>query len=145
MIDTQNGLDDFERIEPVAILVVEDVPEVSELLCEDLKDVGFCSETFQARSLKDATVILEENSNIQCVLIDLTLPDGSGLDLVKKLRASEFYHDKPIVMISGNDDVTDILDAVREGVNDYIVKPWNKGELKEKIGYVLVKHERVTV
>lgn len=131
-----------EVISPVDILIVEDIPEVSELLSEDLKDVGFCSNAYIAHSMKDAFVMLEETPNISCVLVDWSLPDGQGIDLVKKLRLSEVYENKPIVMVSAHDDINDILDAVRSGVSDYIVKPWNKGELKDKIGHALIKHSR---
>lgn len=136
-----NKLED-EVISPVDILIVEDIPEVSELLSEDLKDVGFCLNAYVAHSMESAVVMLEETPNIGCILVDWSLPDGQGLDLVKKLRRSEVYENKAIVMVSAHDDINDILDAVRSGVSDYIVKPWNKGELKDKIGHALLKHSR---
>jgi DNA-binding response OmpR family regulator len=132
-------------ITPVNILIVEDMPEISELLSEDLKDVGFCSSAHISQSMTEATVMLEEIPDIDCILVDWSLPDGEGLELVKKLRQSEVHQNKAIVIISANDDINDILEAVRCGATDYIVKPWSRSELKDKIGYALRKHARSAV
>jgi DNA-binding response OmpR family regulator len=95
--------------------------------------------------MTEATVMLEEIPDIDCILVDWSLPDGEGLELVKKLRQSEVHQNKAIVIISANDDINDILEAVRCGATDYIVKPWSRSELKDKIGYALRKHARSAV
>ena len=61
------------------------------------------------------------------VLLDVQLPDGSGFDICKTLRAQGF--DKPILMLTSLDSEQDIIMGLEAGANDYIAKPMRMGEL----------------
>ena len=76
-----------------------------------------------------------EKHNPSCVVLDILLPDGSGVDLIKPLRA--VWAAIPIVMISGKGEVEEVVRAMKEGASDYLKKPFNADELFLKIKMVM--------
>jgi len=75
------------------------------------------------------------NHHFSCVILDIFLPDGSGVDLIKPLRSNGNV--TPIIMVSGQGDVEEVVRAMKEGANDYIKKPFSGEELLLKIQMVL--------
>ena len=65
------------------------------------------------------------------VLLDVQLPNGNGFDICTKLRARGF--EKPIIMLTGQQEETDIIKGLDTGANDYIAKPMRFGELVARI------------
>ena len=80
----------------------------------------------EADSLAQAYPMIAD-FNPDMVLLDVQLPDGSGFDICKTLRAQGF--DKPILMLTGQDSEQDIIMGLEAGANDYIAKPMRMGEL----------------
>src|SRR3990170_142368 len=70
-----------------------------------------------------------------CVVLDIYLPDGSGVDLIKPMRAAS--KSIPIVMVSGQGDVDEVVRAMKEGASDYVKKPFQGEELLLKMQMVL--------
>ena len=102
------------------ILIVEDDRFILEGLILSLKDEGF--ELVSASSFKEASVIIEENlSRLEMVLLDVTLPDGSGFDLCRRIRAKS---DIPILFLTAFDDEIHTVMALEQGADDYISKPF---------------------
>ena len=99
-------------------LIVEDSDASQELLAEWLKQRGF--ETVVAAStVAGADGALKEQA-FELVLLDLQLPDGNGLDLLKRL---EDFPDAEIVVITGFGSIDSAIDAMRGGAIDYLTKP----------------------
>ena len=78
---------------------------------------------------------LFEKHRPDCVILDIFLPDGSGVDLIKPIRAIESK--VPIIMVSGQNEVDEVVRAMKDGANDYIKKPFQGDELFLKIQMVL--------
>jgi two-component system response regulator AtoC len=76
-----------------------------------------------------------ERHHPSCVILDIFLPDGSGVDLIKPVRAAE--PKVPIIMVSGQSEVDEVVRAMKDGANDYIKKPFRGEELLLKIQMVL--------
>ncbi|MGA6993610.1 MAG: sigma-54 dependent transcriptional regulator [Candidatus Deferrimicrobiaceae bacterium] len=76
-----------------------------------------------------------EQHHPSCVILDIFLPDGSGVDLIKPIRA--VAPKVPIIMVSGQSEVDDVVRAMKDGANDYIKKPFRGEELLLKIQMVL--------
>lgn len=70
---------------------------------------------------------------IQFIICDWNLPDGTGFDLLKKFRKIPAYAGIPFVMCTTMDEISNILEAIQAGANEYIVKPWEIDELRKKI------------
>lgn len=65
------------------------------------------------------------------ILLDLQLPDGSGIDFLKKLRRKP--DETPIIILTARDQISDRIEGLNSGADDYLVKPFNLGELSARI------------
>lgn len=121
------------------VLIVEDNIDVSEVLVADLKKIDFAAKITSAHSLKEAIKRIEEEPSFNFILIDWNLPDGSGIALLEKLRKSEAFKNCSIMMVTAQDNIDDVLEAMRLGANEYLIKPWTPTELREKIEHMVEK------
>jgi DNA-binding NarL/FixJ family response regulator len=109
----------------IRVLLVEDSPSDAQLLCELLQDYApqeFALE--RVERLEEAIRRVTEKA-FDVVLLDLTLPDSTGLDTCARMRRAAPH--VPIVVLTGVDDETMALEAMRQGVEDYLVKGQTHG------------------
>ena len=78
-----------------------------------------------------------DKNNIDAIITDWNMPNMSGLELVKRVRAKSKYKDMPILMVTTEDGKTEVITALKAGVNNYIVKPFTPPILKKKLEAVL--------
>lgn len=115
-------------MEPIhSILVVEDDPAIRRLICKTLEHEGWLAVT--AESVKRALIEAKAKPPA-CMLLDLGLPDGDGIDLIRQLRT---WSDFPIVVLTARDHETSKVQALDEGANDYVTKPFSIAELLARI------------
>ncbi len=74
-----------------------------------------------------------ESQPIDLLLLDWNMPGLNGLDLVKQLRGNQVFANLPIIMITSEAAKYNVIEAVKAGVNDYLVKPVSDKALLEKI------------
>ena len=110
------------------VLLVEDQAILADAVIRRLQRAGHVTEL--ASSLKAARKVLAI-SNPHFVLLDLGLPDGDGTILLGELRAAGF--ERPIIVLTARDQVTDCIDGLNAGADDYITKPFNLGVLVARI------------
>lgn len=110
------------------ILLVEDDPELGSGVRIALVDQGFT--VVWVRRLDEATHELE-NSLSDLVLLDLGLPDGDGLSLLKRLRRE--HKTLPVLVLTARDALDDRLAGLDSGADDYLVKPFALAELLSRI------------
>jgi two-component system chemotaxis response regulator CheY len=96
------------------------------------QDVQF----FDAGDGVEAQGVLEKQK-IELLLLDWNMPRLNGLDLVKKLRADPRYDRLPIIMVTSEAAKYNVIEAVKAGVNDYLIKPVSERNLMEKIDRVI--------
>ena len=113
------------------VLVVDDDPAFSQftrnlLLERDMRVVVAAS---KAEGLE-----VFERERPTCVILDIFLPDGSGVDLIKPMRAASLT--MPIIMVSGQSEVDEVVRAMKEGASDYVKKPFQGEELLLKMQMV---------
>jgi PAS domain S-box-containing protein len=109
------------------ILLVEDSPSDAALLQENILLSGVKdSRVHVVQSLHEAADYLK-NNHVDAVLLDLTLPDSSGLDTVREI--GRIAPDLPVVVLTGTDDEKMGIEAVRMGVQDYLVKGRADGQI----------------
>lgn len=109
------------------VLVIDDEPQIRNLLQITLESNGY---KVQNAATAREGLVLSTNHPPDIVLLDLGLPDGSGQSVLKKLRG---WYTKPVIIISVQNDEEDIVDALDNGANDYIVKPFRTGELLARL------------
>jgi two-component system, OmpR family, response regulator len=110
------------------ILLVEDQSILADAITRRLQRAGHVTDI--ACSIKVARKVLA-TANPQFVLLDLGLPDGDGTTLLAELRAAGF--ERPIIILTARDQVSDCIDGLNAGADDYLTKPFNLGVLVARI------------
>jgi len=110
------------------LLAIDDDPDILKVIKANLGLYGFS--VFTAESLTAARAILAERQP-DLVLLDLTLPDGDGLQFCSFLK--NLYPYLPVIMLTARDKVTDKVVGLEIGADDYMVKPFETSELLARI------------
>jgi len=119
-------------------LVVEDEPLLNEELEEHLLEEQFsvdCAETLQQG--RD----LVAGDEYDLVLLDLGLPDGNGLELLKMIK--EYYEETAVVILTARGEVEDKVEGLELGSDDYLAKPFAMAELRARIHAVLRRRFKI--
>jgi len=109
------------------VLIIDDEPQIRNLLQITLESNGY---KVQSAATAREGLVLSTNHPPDLILLDLGLPDESGQSLLKKLRG---WYTKPVMIISVQNDEHEIVNALDNGANDYVVKPFRTGELLARI------------
>lgn len=118
------------------LLVVDDSFSMRKIIKNTLKLLGY-DDVLEAENGIKAWDILINNSDIKIIITDWNMPEMNGLELVKKIRSLAIYDDIPIIMVTTEGGETEIITALKAGVDNYVTKPFTPQILKEKIKYVL--------
>jgi DNA-binding response OmpR family regulator len=117
------------------ILVIDDDPELQELIRVLLNHAGM--DAIPAETAAAAAQILRKSPLPDLVLLDLMLPDVSGLELLRQIRAKEVFDALPVVILSALADPEQIRDGLKAGADRYITKPYIAGNLVNTVQDVL--------
>jgi DNA-binding response OmpR family regulator len=118
------------------ILVIDD-----ELSIRMLLD-NFLSKTYDVITRNDGMEGLkwmEEGNMPDLVVADIQMPNLDGYDFIKNVRASGFFKDVPLIMLSGIESSQEKVKCLKLGANDYMVKPFNPEELSVRIELLLAR------
>jgi len=119
------------------ILIVDDSSTMRRIIGNVVMQLGYTKENFnEAEDGVKAWKLLQE-SNYDIILTDWNMPNMNGLELVKKVRSEGNHQKTPIIMITTEGGKNEVITALKAGVNNYIVKPFNAEVLKEKLDGVL--------
>ena len=118
------------------ILVVDDSKMQLRLTEKILTDIGY-KNIVMATSVDDAKVILCKEK-IDLILSDWHMPNVSGLDFVKYVRSTKEFEKIPFIMVTTEHEKSNIFEAAKAGIQNYVFKPVNKDTLKKKL-YELAK------
>jgi len=117
------------------VLIVDDMATMRRILRGTLEQLGF-SNIDEAEGGTFALPMIQQGS-YELLITDWNMPDMAGIDLVKAVRAEEKYNDMPIVMVTAEAKKEQVVEAVKAGVNGYVIKPFTPAGLKEKLDKVL--------
>jgi DNA-binding response OmpR family regulator len=131
------------REEIASVVVCEDDAMTLELLCDHL--VADRYGVLPAPSASDALRLCRFNQP-DLMLLDLSLPDASGLDVLREIREadgieSRFDPQLPVIVLTGRGAQTDRVRGLTAGADDYLTKPFDIEELRARIGAVLRRRE----
>lgn len=132
-----------QREEIASLVVCEDDDVTLDLLCEHLAADRFG--VMPAPSASDALRLCRYN-HPDLLLLDLSLPDASGLDVLREIRYadgvdSRFDPRLPVIVLTGRGGDTDRVRGLDSGADDYVVKPFRYPELRARINAVLRRRE----
>ncbi len=117
------------------ILIVDDYKTMLRIIKNLLSQLGF--NNVEEATDGEAAFAKMEQKEYKMVISDWNMQPMSGLDLLKKIRTDSRFSDMPFIMITAETKVDNVIVAKKEGVNNYIVKPFNAATLKSKLTAVL--------
>jgi DNA-binding response OmpR family regulator len=126
--------------EKKSIFVVDDEPDILELIAINLEKAGYDVQRFtEAGSMLSAI----SRHIPDLIILDLMLPDYDGLEVCKTLRNDERYSEIPIFMVTAKTDELDIVLGLELGADDYITKPFSPRELTARVKATLRREKRL--
>ncbi|MGZ3774395.1 MAG: response regulator transcription factor [Pseudobdellovibrionaceae bacterium] len=109
------------------ILIIEDHLNINEEIGKFLIQEGF--QVLSALNLKDAAILLNEIPDL--IILDWNLPDGQGIDFLKKIRADDLT--MPVIFLTARVDLIDKVLGLEVGADDYMTKPFESRELVARV------------
>ena len=119
----------------IKILIVDDFATMRKVIRNLLKQIGY-ENIVEAENGQIAMRVLQ-SQKIDFVISDWNMPTMSGLELLKAVRADEELKKTPFLMVTAEALKENVVEAVKAGVNNYIVKPFTAEILEEKIKKII--------
>ncbi len=119
------------------ILVVDDFSTMRRIVRNLLKELGYTN----VDEAEDGVAALQKlkGSNFQFVVTDWNMPNMTGIELLRAIRADATLKHLPVLMITAEAKKENIIEAAQSGASGYIVKPFTAGTLEEKLNKVFEK------
>ncbi len=119
----------------IKVLIVDDFATMRRILKNILKQLGF-KNLVEADDGTAAWEILE-SQEINLIISDWNMPKMTGLELLKKVRASADYSKIPFLMVTAEAQKQNVIEAVQAGVSNYVVKPFTAEAISDKLTKIL--------
>ena len=117
------------------ILVVDDFPTMRRIVKTLFKQNGY-SDFIEAEDGEQALKILQTDTSIELIVSDWNMPNMTGIELLKSVRADPKLKHLPFLMVTAEADKANIIEAVKSGVSNYVVKPFTGQTLAEKLAKI---------
>ncbi len=117
------------------ILVVDDFPTMRRIVKTLMRQNGY-SNFVEAEDGQQAIRMLETTPDIEFIVSDWNMPNMTGLEFLKAVRADARFKHLPFLMVTAEAEKENIIEAVKNGVSNYIVKPFTGATLQEKLSKV---------
>jgi DNA-binding response OmpR family regulator/cytochrome c-type biogenesis protein CcmH/NrfG len=128
------------EINSISVLVVDDHAHIRKAICKVLQsmEVGAVHEAAD----NDSAIQYLSKEMIDLVILDLRLTDQSGLAILEEVRNRDTAEDVPVLIVTGEASKDEIMRAVDQGANDYLLKPFHAEDLEKKVGQLLHAYHR---
>lgn len=115
------------------ILLVDDSTTMRRIQKTQLNNLGV-SDVIEAGDGQEGLQVLASNMPVDFVLLDWNMPKMDGITMLKEVRKDAQYADVKIIMCTSESEKTRVIEALKAGANQYMVKPFTPDVLKEKLG-----------
>lgn len=122
----------------IKILVVDDMMTMRKLVKKSLMQMGFTN-IEEAADGQLGWAKLQESPDFRLVVSDWNMPNCTGLDLLKRVRADARFRELPFMLLTAESEISQIKEAMAAGVDNYVLKPFTFESLKEKLEQVYKK------
>jgi len=119
------------------VLVVDDFATMRKIIKNVLKQINM-DNVVEAENGKHALTILRSDS-IEFIISDWIMPEMTGIEFLRACKEDEAIKNIPFVMVTAEAQKDSVLEAIKAGVDNYIVKPFTPEKLKEVIGKTMAK------
>lgn len=115
------------------VLVVDDMMTMRKLVVKICKELGFTDISEASDGSKAWEAISAASPPFGLVISDWNMPNTTGLDLLKRVRADARFAKLPFIMVTAEAEKHQIMGALQAGVSNYVIKPFTADSLKEKL------------
>ena len=115
------------------VLVVDDSNTMRRIIKTQLEGMGITT-IVEASNGEEAMGVLQQNMPVDIIMLDWNMPVMDGITFLKKTRADATYKNVKIIMCTSESEKSRVVEALKEGANNYIVKPFTPEGVKEKLG-----------
>lgn len=115
------------------VLVVDDMLTMRKLVVKALKEIGFTDFIEAADGAKGWEALTNSEIPVGIVISDWNMPNSTGIDLLKRVRAESRFKDLPFLLVTAESDAEQVKEALKCGVSGYIVKPFTIDSLRERL------------
>ncbi|KJR43522.1 response regulator receiver protein [Candidatus Magnetoovum chiemensis] len=119
------------------VLVVDDFATMRRIVKNILKQLGY--ENIEEAENGEEAFSKLQSGKFDFLVTDWNMPKVTGLDLLKKVRSDPNLKGLPVLMVTAEAEKSQVIEAVKAGVNNYVVKPFTADALKEKIEKIFAK------
>ena len=112
-------------------VVVDDSRSMRTIIQKQLKELGF--EVYEAENGQQAMSRLHEVKNIHLVLLDWNMPEMDGLEVLSLIRAEPAYKEVRVMMVTTESEMSRVATALEAGASEYLMKPFDREALLEKL------------
>ena len=121
------------------ILIVDDMLTMRKLVAKSCKTMGFTQMTEAADGRDAFEKLAAADPRIGLIISDWNMPNCSGLEFLKRVRAESRFKDLPFLMVTAEAEKSQVVEALKAGVSNYVVKPFTPDALKEKLEAIYSK------
>jgi two-component system chemotaxis response regulator CheY len=115
----------------VRALIVDDSRATRGIIRKILSEIGF--EVFEAQHGLEALERLKEMGHADVLLVDWNMPEMNGYEFLCSVRANPLYDKVPLMMVTSETEMSQMAKALKAGANEYIMKPFSKEVILEKL------------
>ncbi len=129
-------------IDNFKILIIDDHPTMLAMLRQILKQMGF--DTIEEAETAERALEILSLGDVRMVFTDLGLPGMSGIELIHQIRQDRATHHLPVIVLSGISEQETVVEALKAGADNFIVKPCSADTIKTKLVQLLSKRAQTT-
>lgn len=115
------------------VLVVDDMLTMRKIETKILKEIGFTDIVEACDGIEAWQAVIKAEIPFGLIISDWNMPNCSGIDFLKRLRADQKYGKTPFVLVTAEAEQHQVMEAMKSGVDQYVVKPFNKESLMAKL------------
>lgn len=112
-------------------LIVDDSRAIRRLLSQIVRKLGY--EVVEAANGREALAVLAKSQHPDVVLVDWNMPEMNGLEFVREVRDQREYANLPLMMVTSETEVEQVMVALAAGANEYVMKPFDAQTLADKL------------
>ena len=120
------------------ILIADDMMTMRKIILKNCKDLGF-TDFVEAVDGQVAWAKLNEMTDIGLVISDWNMPNCTGLDLLKRVRADSRFKNLAFMLVTAESEREQVAEALKAGVDNYVIKPFTADSLRQKMGETFAK------
>ena len=129
---------------PLKILIIDDMSSIRDALTACLSTIGF-EMIYEAVDGDDATNIAKEHAESELetpfdvIFCDINMPNCNGIEFLQRAREMQAYSAIPILMVTTENEAATVLEAIENGADEYIIKPFDTEIVEKKLKSILEK------